>query len=781
MGILTGGLPVLDNVQDAEAAPKRCTDMYGTPNRAPRLGSLPGFRAPGKYQWRTRGDTKRTYTYDNPRKALSGLEIPESGAAKRAFDQVKPNPDLYDNATPEHAWAYWKQNQRKPVKDRYPGSFNEYVNTLYVNGEGNSRRGVAYERENAQYFKLGGRDWYCQYSLREELPEIWAEIVEEITQEMIAEHGEQKGREEAKKVLKEDRRFDAYRNSRGQKIIYEFKSGREISRNQVLIDRAMAKRGYRVVYVFGREPTQPTQRLLRQYGMNWYQHRAVESGRFTPGVHTREDSAFNGPRNNCPAVQLNSVKVAAQAQPCRGRSSRGAANDMARGSGRSKEEAQRRAQARAKAPGAINRVRGPGGIDFSTMELRYITEPVKGKGMDYGFKAKLNEDEDNNPSWGGGEKIDLSSDAMFTWLALHPNRFWVNLNPDQPDQVTDDKLAKTDAGRVLLEADLQMKHDLAKIMVPDNPVGNRLWDSFRHVNGAPCWDTFRYFIEPYPAKVREEDGRLYILDAPMDVMAEKLKTSDSGKCEQPKEVQDHNFRKIQEIAILELEKTVNTAPAYADLRSVYTSRIAAEWIKQKDVKRPGDFHLIIGSDDATAWPSRTKWDRNKIYADYLKSYKEYDFHFKRKYEQDGAVLEFEFATGGVDFSKQPKPDNISKTEFQADHPDLPDTARQSSKSVVQYDGDPGTGYLGGNNYGATDGKDDEPRPTPTPTDAPAPAPTTSTPGGTEPSHDPQESDGDIADTGSDLPVGLITGIAAAVIAAGAALVWWIRRRKAAEG
>ena len=90
---------------------------------------------------------------------------------------------------------------------------------------------------------------------------------------------------------------------------------------------------------------------------------------------------------------------------------------------------------------------GPGGIDFSTLELQYIGNPVKGRGLDYSFKADYAKDPDNNPGWGGKAKLQLASDAMFTWLALTPDKFWVNLNPDQPDKIMDKTFGKTDAGR----------------------------------------------------------------------------------------------------------------------------------------------------------------------------------------------------------------------------------------------------------------------------------------------------------------------------------------------
>ncbi|MFD9220195.1 hypothetical protein ACFWDI_09295 [Streptomyces sp. NPDC060064] len=47
-------------------------------------------------------------------------------------------------------------------------------------------------------------------------------------------------------------------------------------------------------------------------------------------------------------------------------------------------------------------------MDFTTLELRYVGTPVKGKGLDYGFSAKNYPEEKSG--WGGKEKAQLISD-----------------------------------------------------------------------------------------------------------------------------------------------------------------------------------------------------------------------------------------------------------------------------------------------------------------------------------------------------------------------------------
>src|SRR3989338_4597270 len=56
-------------------------------------------------------------------------------------------------------------------------------------------------------------------------------------------------------------------------------------------------------------------------------------------------------------------------------------------------------------------------------------------------------------------------------LSLPNDKFWVNLRPDSQDQIIDDELAKTDLGKVMLEADLKLKQDTALFTSPQTPQG----------------------------------------------------------------------------------------------------------------------------------------------------------------------------------------------------------------------------------------------------------------------------------------------------------------------
>ncbi|MFI0805676.1 LAETG motif-containing sortase-dependent surface protein [Streptomyces echinatus] len=148
----------------------------------------------------------------------------------------------------------------------------------------------------------------------------------------------------------------------------------------------------------------------------------------------------------------------------------------------------------------------------------------------------------------------------------------------------------------------------------------------------------------------------------------------------------------------EVEKWINTKPEYADLRRVYTARVAAEWIRQQDARQATDYRKIINSNDVKRWPLRAPhqgWKKTDVFNRYVKIFKAGEFN--------------------------------------------------------------------------SEGRSDDGGGTPSPTPSPS-----RTVGGDKPPADP---DGDLADTGSSTPVGPMAGIATAALAAGAAMVWWVRRRR----
>ncbi|MBI4982376.1 MAG: hypothetical protein HZC15_04475, partial [Candidatus Omnitrophica bacterium] len=65
---------------------------------------------------------------------------------------------------------------------------------------------------------------------------------------------------------------------------------------------------------------------------------------------------------------------------------------------------------------------------------------------------------------------------FYIGLTLPNDSFWVNLRPDSPDNIIDSLLSKTDIGRILLEADVELKKDTASYTNPATPEGKVYWN-----------------------------------------------------------------------------------------------------------------------------------------------------------------------------------------------------------------------------------------------------------------------------------------------------------------
>jgi hypothetical protein len=502
-----------------------------------------------------------------------------------------------------------------------------------------------------------------------------------------------------------------------QRQLVNVTPGNSVSQAQLNSYRDLTRGGFKAHHVFGSTPSTTTAQQLRASGAT-YSVRSANGVQSNP-IRPSTGSAFN-PRGGT-------------WQP-----SGGAVQSRASVSGRNSLDNQRLQSAKSWVTTNTPRQFGLprlGGIDWTSLELRYVSDDPGAGEFDYAFSA--DEIPAEADTYGGEAALDLSSDALFTWLALSPGQFWVNLNPDQPDRIIDEQFATTEAGRVLLESDLKLKGTIYGAMNPETESGAAFFDSLEPgPDGQLCWGPTRVWVEPLPASAREDGDQLYILDAPLRVQLEPFHfdwtpPGDNYCAGVPEETIEANTETLIETFAPLTEEAVNAAPEYADLRRVYTSRIAAEWLRQRDAVRPGAFHDIIGSDDVTEWPVQDGWDPQSVYAEYLEELQTVQFRYEYEYGDMEYYLD---VTGGIEFPDAPR-DPMPEAEFEQEHPTLPKTVTSAKYEAVpdsDVEAEPGaqTAWLGG---GTLPDAAPEPEPEPEP-EAPEPSPT-------PPSDDPGDGPG----------------------------------------
>ncbi|MFE9623991.1 hypothetical protein [Streptomyces sp. NPDC006527] len=776
-GMMLTGLPAVQG--EAHAAPalkgKRCDELYlGRKYNAPVAGSgIPGknqqYSVNPESDW---GD----YFVDNPSHSFDGLQAPSAAqqklAGKTPADIAKWKAKFKETGNIKYRvleiYARYGQNLARnnsgTIRD-----FRRYMDVRIIGNEFNRLKGESFEARLVKKFMLVGPDWLCQV----EVP-----VTDRNGKPVLDKNGKQ--------VV---RIYDAY-NAK-TKELGEFKSnGKHIAKQFALDKRVLRSPDFRdhsLRLITGEKTSNNTLKQYRELnaaiqretgrsnGVTVREQRSNAVPRWTPNQYTRYNPIFNPSPSRV--------------------GTGGPLDDAAYRSGRTPQEA-RSLQGMYQGENTRGGFGRPGGVDFSTLELNYVGNPVKGKGIDYSFKADYVPDEDANPGFGGETAVQLASDAFFTWLALSPDRMWVNLNPDHPEQIMDDGFAHTDAGRILLEADMEMKRDFSRAYDYKTPEGKQLWDNAAKIDGMPCIHTTRNWITPKPAKVREQDGGIYILDAPLRVesTSEKYTTQPGGgdnPCTRLTDEQiKHNQELINRYIVPVVEKQINTDAKYKDLRTVYRSRVAAEWVRAQDARKATDFRPIINSNDLERWPLRAphqNWDKMTVWQQMVKSFKEGEVEFE--VPANGQV--YIYSMGGVDFSKAPK-NNIPRATFTAEKPRLDTTTKTSVKTETAYRNTE-TAYLGGNGTHTAPGGDNggggKPTPSPSGTgkptgppqspdpSTPAPQPST-TPGGNNTPAPQGGGDGSLAGTGSQALT--VSGIAAALLTGGAALVWWRRRHAAAN-
>jgi RHS repeat-associated protein len=343
-----------------------------------------------------------------------------------------------------------------------------------------------------------------------------------------------------------------------------------------------------------------------------------------------------------------------------------------------------------------------GGVNFTSIQLNYISmrnNSISGEN-DFNFVLKA-----QGATGNGKQPIDLkdaaslSARSFLTGLTIPDSKFWVNLNPWEEDRIIDRDLSSTDVGRIMLEADLQMKKDFSNYEDPcKSKLGADYWklldkkseelvancmikypDEIQDARNITFYPVSRHWIVPDKVNVYGNGNEVYLANATMKIYSEPVSehsyfdiaNQDRGSlskgCREDlnlsAKVYGNYVKEIEDKLILpHVVEDINGGDKYSELRQVYFSLALAQWYKQQKMTTKGVFYKLVNSANLTGLNARTSWSAKEIWNRYLTSFTEKEFHCWQNsttnstYQGDDLttvtktrILSKYYSVGGVDF------------------------------------------------------------------------------------------------------------------------------------
>ena len=293
---------------------------------------------------------------------------------------------------------------------------------------------------------------------------------------------------------------------------------------------------------------------------------------------------------------------------------------------------------------------------FRPLHLRYVSYD----GLNNNFKLLLDKGDTQNLKTQDIESTtkDLLN-YFFVGIALPNDAFWVNLRPDLPNDIIDPFLAQTEVGRILLEADLQLKKDTANATNPGTPEGKAYWDKLYQKAGELYGNKnvtiptlTRPWIVPDEIIIRESTDSAYVYKATLKVMLEqdylKGNATYSFKDEREKQLNEYSSQIIREKILPKLTKDINSAKRYAPLRQVYYSLILAQWFKarQRGLSPKGTVPGLIDKKDLSNLQSQSPYSVATYFNAYKENFEKGEYNVKEPtYTPYGQVIRSYFSGG----------------------------------------------------------------------------------------------------------------------------------------
>ncbi|MFA5093299.1 MAG: hypothetical protein WC543_05095 [Candidatus Omnitrophota bacterium] len=249
-------------------------------------------------------------------------------------------------------------------------------------------------------------------------------------------------------------------------------------------------------------------------------------------------------------------------------------------------------------------------------------------------------------------------------VTLPDSMFWVNLRPDAQENIIDPVLARTDIGKIMLEADLQLKKDTASFTSSQTAIGKEYWsklykkaEEIYGSSAATIPTLTRPWIVPGEIIVRESGDSAYVYKANLKVMLEQDTLNNSAtynfKDDRAKALNEYSSQLIRELVIPELTKEINSAKRYAPLRQVYYSLILARWFKLRFAHKTGTYSALINANNLTNLTSHKAWSKTEYFNKYQSSFAKGEYNEKEQvYTPNGQMMRSYFS-GGTDFKNIP--------------------------------------------------------------------------------------------------------------------------------
>jgi len=304
----------------------------------------------------------------------------------------------------------------------------------------------------------------------------------------------------------------------------------------------------------------------------------------------------------------------------------------------------------------LSQSHNPAALDrFRPVALRYFSYDPSADN----FKILLDKGDQKDLS---DTKIKDEAERLLTYfkigLSLPNEKFWVNLRPDAEDQIIDPELEKTDLGKALLEADLQLKKDTSSLTSPQTKEGKEYWNKLYKKAGELFGSEniiiptlTRPWIVPGEIIVRESGESAYIYKATLKVLLEQdhLRGSVAYNFSDPrmKELNEYSSQLIRELILPGLTKRINSSKDYANLRQVFFSLILARWFKDSFRGKNGEYSQLIDSGNLSNLTSKEPWSKTDYFNQYRKSFQDGEYNLSEKvYASTGQVIR-RYTSGGM--------------------------------------------------------------------------------------------------------------------------------------